>query len=284
MIESNRTVGQSLSRNEHAEADAFDRVAGNVDRNTLRATEDTFLRYRNATIGNPIQQRHPDLMFALMGNMFRSDRKPQAKPLHGIRVLDLGAGDGSWSVILAEQGADVVSVEISPRQVELARERMAINNLFWDARIGSAFALQNDFEPACFDLIFGQGVLHHLTFDLHRVYQGCSDLLKAGGYAIFSEPVTGGAFLRALRKQLAWMIPLDSESPDERPLFPSEIKMLNQYFAKVDVSYFDVFAKISRRISGMTSLGQSLTHLDDWLLKNNMFVSLATMAFIVARR
>ena len=37
-------------------------------------------------------------------------------------MLDLGAGDCVWSVILAEQGAGIVSVEISPKQFELARE------------------------------------------------------------------------------------------------------------------------------------------------------------------
>lgn len=284
MIENNHAVGQRLSGNEHAEAEAFDRVASHVDRSTLRATEDTFVRYRSATIGNPIQHRHPDLIFTLMGKIFHSNRKPYNKPLLGIRVLDLGAGDGVWSVILAEQGADVVSVEISPKQVELARERMAINNLCWDARIGSAFALKKEFEPGSFDLIFSQAILHHLTFDLQKVYRECSDLLKDGGYAIFSEPVTGAPLLRMLRGKISWMIPIESESPDERPLFPSEIKILNQYFAKVDVSYFDVFSKISRRIPSLKSLEQSLNHLDEWLLGKNICVSFATKVFIVARK
>lgn len=191
MTERNYAVEHRRSRNEQAEAEAFDRVARTVDRRALRTTEYTLRRYRSATLGNPIYQKHPDLKFTRIGELFESNRKPRDKPLQGIRVLDLGVGDGIWSVILAEQGAHVVSVEVSPRQVELARERMAVNNIFWDARVGSAFTLKIDLAPARFDLIFGQGVLHHLTFDLPRVYLDCSNLLEDGGYAIFVEPVIG---------------------------------------------------------------------------------------------
>jgi 2-polyprenyl-3-methyl-5-hydroxy-6-metoxy-1,4-benzoquinol methylase len=180
MPQINHSTGQSLSSNERAEAEAFDRVAGKVDRNTLRTSEGTFLRYRRATVGNPLYPKHPDLMFSLMGRLFNSERKPQDKPLQGIRVLDLGAGDGSWSVILADQGAEVVSAEISPKQVALARERMSLVNLSWDARVGSAFQLRNDFPQNSFDLVFGQGVLHHLTQDLPRVWADSSQLLREG--------------------------------------------------------------------------------------------------------
>lgn len=76
---------------------------------------------------------------------------------------------------------------------------------------------------------------------------------------------------------------MDSESPDERPLFPTEIKILNQYFSKVEVNYFDVFSKVSRRIPRLKSLEQ-LTHLDEWLLREMIFVPLATMVFIVVRK
>ena len=51
MPQTNQSPGQSLSSNKRAEAEAFDRVAGRVDRNTLRTSEGTFLRYRSATVG-----------------------------------------------------------------------------------------------------------------------------------------------------------------------------------------------------------------------------------------
>jgi magnesium-protoporphyrin O-methyltransferase len=43
--------------------------------------------------------------------------------LAGYRVLDAGCGTGASAVELARRGADVVAVDISPRLIELARER-----------------------------------------------------------------------------------------------------------------------------------------------------------------
>lgn len=80
------------------------------------------------------------------------------------------------------------------------------------------------------------------------------------------------------------MCPLDSESPDERPLFQAEVMALNQYFSHIAVNYFDVFEKVSRRISRLKPMEQSLIRLDEWLLRKKMFVLLATTAFIVARK
>ena len=43
--------------------------------------------------------------------------------LRGARVLDAGCGTGALAVELAERGADVVAIDLSPKLVALARER-----------------------------------------------------------------------------------------------------------------------------------------------------------------
>jgi len=43
--------------------------------------------------------------------------------LHGQRILDAGCGTGAMAVALAERGAHVVAVDISPTLVQLAQER-----------------------------------------------------------------------------------------------------------------------------------------------------------------
>ena len=43
----------------------------------------------------------------------------------GDRVLDVGAGPGRFTIELARLGADVVVVDLSPRQLELNREKVA---------------------------------------------------------------------------------------------------------------------------------------------------------------
>jgi len=44
--------------------------------------------------------------------------------LHGRRILDAGCGTGMLAVEAARRGADVVAVDISPRLIKLARERL----------------------------------------------------------------------------------------------------------------------------------------------------------------
>lgn len=45
--------------------------------------------------------------------------------LHGARVLDAGCGTGSFSMELARRGADVVAIDLSPSQVEIALRRVS---------------------------------------------------------------------------------------------------------------------------------------------------------------
>lgn len=47
--------------------------------------------------------------------------------LRGARILDAGCGTGAMAVELAQRGADVVAVDISPALVEIAEKRMPAN-------------------------------------------------------------------------------------------------------------------------------------------------------------
>jgi 2-polyprenyl-3-methyl-5-hydroxy-6-metoxy-1,4-benzoquinol methylase len=47
--------------------------------------------------------------------------------VRGLRVLDYGCGSGANSVLLANRGAHVAGIDISPDLVTLARRRMSVN-------------------------------------------------------------------------------------------------------------------------------------------------------------
>lgn len=272
-----------LAENEKNEAAAFDRLARQRDRNTLTTSAWTFSRYRAATCGRPLFDSYPDRVFCEIGRFFGPGKDP-TQPLKGVRVLDLGAGDGVWSVILAEQGADVSSVEIAPGQVELARERMHAHGLVWDARVGSAYSLEAQFPPGEFDLIFAQAVLHHLTRDLERVYDGMRCLLAEGGRATISEPYSGSARLRRIREGLSWLVPLDHDSPDERPLRDDDLSPLSKFFSSVTVDRFDLLAKFVRRMLRSDSLENAVFRFDRRLLRQRMFSPLAGGIFITVQK
>jgi len=276
-------VGSRLTYNERNEAAAFDRLAARRDGTMLRTSDWTFARYRSAVLGRPFYHAYPDLAFVYLGKHLLRGGDP-SKPLRGLRVLDLGAGDGVWSVILSEQGARVASVEISPRQVEQARARMKNHDLAWDARIGSAFALAEQFPAASFDLIFAQAILHHLTWDLENVYDGMHGLLREGGHAIMMEPYCASPRLRRIRESLSWLVPFDRESPDERPLDDADLRLLLDRFPGAMVERYDLLAKPARRIVRSVALERALFRFDRAALRTRLFRSLAGGLFVAARK
>ncbi len=272
----------ALEQNERDEAAAFDRLADRLDRGTLKTSERTFARYRSAVAGRPIYHAYPDRAFHYIGrHYFHGDHR---RPLAGVKVLDLGAGDGVWSVILAEQGAEVTSIEISPRLVDRARERMRLNDLAWDARVASAYRLRDQFSAASFGLIYGRGILHHLTCDLQRVYDGMHHLLREGGHAAISEPYCASGRLRRLRERVSWIVPLNRESPDERPLDDADLSPLVTLFKEVTLERYDLLAKFGRRIFRSAATERALFRCDRYLLEKRAFRHLAGGVFIALRK
>lgn len=91
--------------------------------------------------------------------------------LQGLRVLDLGCGDGPLSLEIANRGATVVAVDSSPQMIAKATE------LGLDARVIDARELPFDQE---FDAAFTNAVLHWIQ-PLEPVVSGVARALKPGG-------------------------------------------------------------------------------------------------------
>lgn len=89
------------------------------------------------------------------------------------RVLEVGCGTGAFAErMLKELGADVVALDLSPRMVELARERGV------EALVGTAEALP--FRGEEFDCVVANWVLHHVP-DLDRGLAEIARVLRPGG-------------------------------------------------------------------------------------------------------
>jgi SAM-dependent methyltransferase len=101
------------------------------------------------------------------------DRIAEAEPR---RVLEVGPGPGELAERIAKElGADVVAIDVSPRMVELTRDRGI------DARIGDVQALP--FDDARFDLVVAAWVLFHPS-DLDRALSEIARVLRPGGRLI----------------------------------------------------------------------------------------------------
>lgn len=100
----------------------------------------------------------------------------------GTRVLDIGCATGALSEVFVERGASVVGVDLNPRLVERARERLAGRADFHVANLVDPMPF---LESESFDVVAASLVLHYLLDwgpplrELHRV-------LRPGGRLVLS--------------------------------------------------------------------------------------------------
>ncbi|WP_052473412.1 class I SAM-dependent methyltransferase [Paramagnetospirillum magnetotacticum] len=96
----------------------------------------------------------------------------------GQRVLDIGCGPGWLTVQYARGGAQVDSVDLTPRAVELAQAHLALHGQSATVREGNAEELP--FPDDQFDLVAASGVLHH-TPDTQATFREAFRVTKPGG-------------------------------------------------------------------------------------------------------
>ena len=98
--------------------------------------------------------------------------------LAGKDVLEVGCGTGVHARLLAEAGAHLTAVDLTPTAVDLTRRRLALHGLTADVR--EADAQELPFADASFDLVWSWGVVHH-SADTRCVIEEIARVLRPGG-------------------------------------------------------------------------------------------------------
>lgn len=150
----------------------------------------------------------------------------------GGQVLEYGCGLSSFSYLLAHKGAAFArGIDISDVAIEQANDRAVREGLAHKMEFLVMDAEQLEFQDNSFDVICGNGILHHL--DLNKSYQELSRTLKPDGLAIFTEPLGHNPLINWYRNRTPGI-----RTEDEHPLFISDIKLAHQFFNKVETKYF----------------------------------------------
>ena len=107
----------------------------------------------------------------------------------GDRVLDLGAGSGFSSEMLARFGYDVVAIDPDLQALSYNRRRPTFDATRIEGRVRVVGSLAEDlpFTDATFDGLVGLNVLHHVP-DLTRATREFARVLRPGARAAFCEP------------------------------------------------------------------------------------------------
>lgn len=193
----------------------------------------------------------------------------------GKKILDIGCGYGFTTINLAKNGAELTSIDISPRMIELTRKNAAFNGVGKDIRTAVMSAQKLQFPDNSFDFVVGLGILHHLNLDLagreiHRV-------LKPGGQAIFLEPRIPFKFLILIRS----LFPNKCfESPGGSQLSDDEIGRFCGFFRENKIEYFLFLRKLAR-FPVIRNYSKKLDALDRKLILNHPRLKAFYWSFVV---
>jgi SAM-dependent methyltransferase len=113
----------------------------------------------------------------------------------GMRVLDVGCGNGYFARELARCGARVTGIDISPRMIEHARRQEWATSLGIEYHVLDAGALPASFVPQSFDKAASCLALQDMP-NVRMVLQGVRSLLRPGGsfVASIAHPCTDTPF------------------------------------------------------------------------------------------
>lgn len=169
---------------------------------------------------------------------------------------------------LAEAGASVTGIDISPAQIARAAELH--ESLGFSSRFVSAPLSRSALGSETFDRLAGRYVLHHL--DPPVIADELAGLLRPGGKAAFVETVGVNPVLRVARARLAGRYGIPKYgSDDERPLSRADLAALKQAFGDMHLETGQMrFLRIFDRqiLNYRSRWASALTGaLDDLLLK-----------------
>ncbi|MDI1265674.1 MAG: class I SAM-dependent methyltransferase [bacterium] len=98
--------------------------------------------------------------------------------MSGKRVLEIGFGPGYDALKFMQSGAIYSGIDITEENVERTRKHLGFFGLSPDVRQGDAEQLP--YPDASFDVVYSNGVLHHVP-DLDRALKEARRVLKPGG-------------------------------------------------------------------------------------------------------
>ncbi|MBB3411822.1 2-polyprenyl-6-hydroxyphenyl methylase/3-demethylubiquinone-9 3-methyltransferase [Rhizobium sp. BK316] len=106
-------------------------------------------------------------------------RSPKtAKPLEGLRVLDIGCGGGLLSEPVARMGAKVVGADPSEKNIGIASTHAKASGVAVDYRAVTAEQLAEAGET--FDIVLNMEVVEHVA-DVELFMNTCASMVRPGG-------------------------------------------------------------------------------------------------------
>jgi 2-polyprenyl-3-methyl-5-hydroxy-6-metoxy-1,4-benzoquinol methylase len=158
-------------------------------------------------------------------------------------ILEFGCGEGEDSMILAKFGARVTGLDVSPRAIELAKLRAALNGVSDRTEFRCGPLNASTLPEKSFDIIWIDNVLHHVLDDLEGTMRALLEAARPGATIIGTEPVNLNKTLRKIR----FLVPVHTEvTPGERPLEKHDIAVLQALIPGLRKIHFNFLGRLIR--------------------------------------
>lgn len=161
--------------------------------------------------------------------------------LYGKNILDVGCGNGQYSVLFALFGAKAYGFDISPVGISVA-EKIAMENGVTDKCF---FSVQNlsktDYQDEFFDVVILHEVLHH-AIKYPNVKQEILRVLKKGGKIVCAESLNGNILFKIGR----FFTMKGQEAKGDVILTLSDLKKFSEGFSDSKIEMMSLFFMIKR--------------------------------------
>ena len=159
-------------------------------------------------------------------------------PVAGVRVLELGCGEGDLTLQLLQRGANVVALDVSSGMVEVARARAERFCPTARADLRVAPVEETGVEDASVDLVTGKWILHHV--DLAAAAREVHRVLRPGGAGVFFENHALNPLLGLGRRHLVGRFGIRRfGTEDEHPLTRADYELWRSTFSSLELEYPD---------------------------------------------
>ena len=181
------------------------------------------------------------------GAVWTSEKAPrelieliEKKIIKPCKVIDIGCGEGFYSIYLASKGFDVLGIDLSEKAIEYAKEnasRKGVNVRFIAMDISDLKQLDEKF-----DFVFEWAIMHHIPLKKRETYvKNITNLLtKKGSYVSVSFNLRNPYFGQQGKR--VRVIPPGSQMPAGSKLYFSSLLDMENLFK----SYFKIIE--SKRI------------------------------------